>query len=207
MVLLADKFGHRSSYIDQQSLWADKRRQVASRTVMNRRVREHNRSYGASPCSFSIMKFLTLILVSIPIVLEVQNFAAVKSPPVFITADIRTPILEPMSPTDELFENRFDHIKTEWMQNNPYFLRVFVTEGINNRYDYINSMDNPDEINSVKNRKHTKSTTEYLDGESKLQKGSHHLLPILLRILVGFNNNNNNNNTDANFIAFKLPCH
>eukprot|EP00985_Skeletonema_marinoi_P034104 scaffold43079_cov475-Skeletonema_marinoi.AAC.1 len=78
------------------------------------------------------MKFLTLILVSIPIVLEVQNFAAVKSPPVFITADIRTPILEPMSPTDELFENRFDHIKTEWMQNNPYFLRVFVTEGINN---------------------------------------------------------------------------
>eukprot|EP00984_Skeletonema_dohrnii_P025630 scaffold14813_cov173-Skeletonema_dohrnii-CCMP3373.AAC.2 len=169
---------------------------------MNRRVRVHNRSNGASPCSFPIMKVLTLMLVLTPIFLANQNLAAVKSPPVFITADARSSILEPTSPTDELFENRFDHIKTEWMKNNPYSLRVFVTEGTNNRYDYINSTDNPDEINSVKNRKHKHSTTEYLNGESELHEGTHHLFPILLRILVGFNNNNN---TDANFIAFKLP--
>jgi len=170
---------------------------------MNHRVRVHNRSNSVSPCSFPAMKVLTLILVLTPIVLANQNLAAVKSPPVFITADARPSILEPTSPTDELFENRFDHIKTEWMQNNPYSLRVFVTEGTNNRYDYINSTDNPDEINSVKNRKHKHSTAEYLNGESELHEGTHHLFPILLRILVGFNNNNNN--TDANFIAFKLP--
>jgi len=173
---------------------------------MNRRVRVHNRSNSVSPCSFPAMKVLTLILVLTPIVLANQNLAAVKSPPVFITADARPSILEPTSPTDELFENRFDHIKTEWMQNNPYSLRVFVTEGTNNRYDYINSTDNPDEINSVKNRKHKHSTAEYLNGESELHEGTHHLFPILLRILVGFNNNNNNNtDTDANFIALKLP--
>eukprot|EP00985_Skeletonema_marinoi_P019779 scaffold11478_cov139-Skeletonema_marinoi.AAC.2 len=151
MLLPADKFGHRSSYIDRQ-LWADKRRQVASRTVMNRRVREHNRSYLASPCRFPITKVLILISVLIPIVLADQNLATDKSPPVFITTDTRPPIMASITHNDELLMERMDHIKTVWMRNHPYYLRVLSTEGIHNWYDLIKFLKNKDIVNSVKNR-------------------------------------------------------
>eukprot|EP00984_Skeletonema_dohrnii_P023999 scaffold13110_cov85-Skeletonema_dohrnii-CCMP3373.AAC.1 len=128
-----------------------------------------------------------------------QNLATVQSTPIFTMVNTRVSIGEPVSPNDELFKNRLNHIKAVWMQNDPYFLRVLVKEGITTWSGFASLAKNPDEINSVKNRKHKHSTAEYLNGESELHEGTHHLFPILLCILVVFNNNNN---TDTNFIAF-----
>ena len=64
----------------------------------------------------------------------------------------RVSIVEPVSPNDELFRNRFNHIKAVWMQNDPYFLRVLVKEGITTWSGFASFVKNLDEINSVKNR-------------------------------------------------------
>lgn len=169
--------------------------------AMTRGVRVHNRSKFVSHCRFPTMRILSLIwLVFIPIILADQNLAAVQLPPVFIIADADS-YGEPTSSTDGLFETRFNHIKTEWMPSIPSYLRVFVTEGTNNSgYDYVNSAINLDEINSVKNRTHINSTTEYSDRGLKLYEGSRFLLPALLHIQAGFNNN-----IDDIFTAFELP--
>ena len=101
------------------------------------------------------MKVLTLILALISNVLADQNQATATPPPVFITADLRTPIMAPISPNDELFTERMYHIKAIWMRNHPYVLRVLLEEGINTWYDFMDFTVNLDEntINSVKNRK------------------------------------------------------
>eukprot|EP00985_Skeletonema_marinoi_P007241 scaffold3172_cov176-Skeletonema_marinoi.AAC.1 len=101
------------------------------------------------------MKVLTLILALISNVLADQNQATATPPPVFITTDLRTPIMAPISPNDELFMERMYHIKAIWMRNHPYFLRVLLEEGINTWYDFMDFTVNLDEntINSVKNRK------------------------------------------------------
>eukprot|EP00573_Skeletonema_grethae_P010792 CAMPEP_0201709916 /NCGR_PEP_ID=MMETSP0578-20130828/58352_1 /ASSEMBLY_ACC=CAM_ASM_000663 /TAXON_ID=267565 /ORGANISM="Skeletonema grethea, Strain CCMP 1804" /LENGTH=912 /DNA_ID=CAMNT_0048198913 /DNA_START=633 /DNA_END=3371 /DNA_ORIENTATION=- len=115
------------------------------------------------------------------------------------------------SSNKEVLQTRSIHLTNEWFQRDPHILSVFVTEGIKTWYwyDYVSFVENLDEINSVKNRKWLLHyTAEYSRGGFALHEGTHHLLPILLRILVGFNNNNNNNNnnnsTDVNFIAFQL---
>ena len=90
------------------------------------------------------MKVLTLILALISNVLADQNQATATPPPVFITADLRTPIMAPISPNDELFTERMYHIKAIWMRNHPYVLRVLLEEGINTWYDFMDFTINLD---------------------------------------------------------------
>eukprot|EP00984_Skeletonema_dohrnii_P001199 scaffold374_cov94-Skeletonema_dohrnii-CCMP3373.AAC.2 len=81
-----------------------------------------------------------------------QNLATVKSTPIFTMVNTRVSIGKPVSPNDELFNNRLNHIKSVWMQNDPYFLRVLLKEGITTWSGFASFAKNPDEINSVKNR-------------------------------------------------------
>ncbi len=151
------------------------------------------------------MRVLLLIVVLWSIILAEQNLVAVSLPsPIVITAE-RTPIVEPMTTTDELLNNRRKFIPVEQMSYDALSPDVPKKEANPYWRDFTRCVDNLHVVNSVKNRKrHIHSTTEYLNGGFALHEGTHHLLPILLRIMVGFNNNNNTN-TDVNFIAFKLP--
>jgi len=161
-----------------------------------------------------------VIIMIVLFLLAAQNLVTVTSYPVFITVNTRPARLWPKLSNDELtkrsnnglVKKRFDHLlKTEWMQRHQFFCSVLVKEGINNCwYDYIDSMDNLDVVNAVKNRKaqryHTTptlSTTEYSTGGFQLHEGTHHLLPLLFRILVG-NRYNNNNTANSYFIAVQL---
>eukprot|EP00986_Skeletonema_menzelii_P007406 scaffold2902_cov120-Skeletonema_menzelii.AAC.3 len=89
------------------------------------------------------------------------------------------------------------------MSHDVLFLDVPEKEADTHWHNFARSVDNLDVVNSVKNRRHKHSTTEYFNGGFKLHEGTHHNLPILLCIMVGFNNNTNNN-ADFNFIVFQL---
>ena len=126
---------------------------------MTRGLREHNRSCKASNCSFPNMKVLLLIAVIFPFILADQNLAAAQLPFVFIMSDADS-VKKPKSPHDELLKERFDHIKKEWMQDHPNFLRVLVKENIKQWYDFQRFLENLDVVNSVKNRKEGDESTE-----------------------------------------------
>jgi len=68
---------------------------------------------------------------------------------------------------DELLKSRMDHVFNVWMQQqqHPYVQSVFVKENIKTWYDFQQFLNNPDEINAVKNRKGLEVFEEEYDGK------------------------------------------
>jgi len=68
---------------------------------------------------------------------------------------------------DELLKSRMDHVFNVWLQQqrHPYVQSVLVKENIKTWYDFQQFLNNPDEINSVKNRKGRKEDDEEYDGK------------------------------------------
>mmetsp|Transcript_28495 Transcript_28495/g.42812 ORF Transcript_28495/g.42812 Transcript_28495/m.42812 type:complete len:162 (-) Transcript_28495:194-679(-) len=68
---------------------------------------------------------------------------------------------------DELLKSRMDHVFNVWMQQqqHPYVQSVLVKENIKTWYDFQQFLNNPDEINAVKNRKGLEVFEEEYDGK------------------------------------------
>ena len=127
--------------------WGD---ETARRELLN----QPQVAVGVNPGYYYCFQLqFTKMRVMLLLILAVQNLTAATS-----SVFTMTPIRDQVSKTgysasnDEFLTARIDHILRDWFLNEPKLLNALWEESIIYWYDYACSVENMDEINSVKNR-------------------------------------------------------